>query len=50
MRATLSPAFTSSKMRHMFEYVTECGRQMTDYYVEMLKEIKNSSKYKIYFP
>lgn len=29
MRATLSPAFTGSKMRQMFELVSECGEQMT---------------------
>ncbi|XP_029732068.2 probable cytochrome P450 9f2 [Aedes albopictus] len=28
MRATLSPAFTGSKMRHMFELVAECGQSM----------------------
>jgi cytochrome P450 family 9 len=28
MRATLSPVFTGSKMRQMFELVTKCGAQM----------------------
>lgn len=28
MRATLSPAFTGSKMRQMFELVSDCGEQM----------------------
>jgi len=28
MRATLSPAFTGSKMRQMFDLVSECGEQM----------------------
>uniref|UniRef100_A0A1B0D3B4 Uncharacterized protein n=1 Tax=Phlebotomus papatasi TaxID=29031 RepID=A0A1B0D3B4_PHLPP len=31
MRATLSPAFTGSKMRLMFELVSECGKQMADF-------------------
>ncbi|XP_055619248.1 probable cytochrome P450 9f2 [Toxorhynchites rutilus septentrionalis] len=31
MRATLSPAFTGSKMRHMFELVAECGRSMVQF-------------------
>lgn len=33
MRATLSPAFTGSKMRHMFELVTECANDMTKYLI-----------------
>lgn len=28
MRATLSPAFTGSKMRQMFDLVSDCGEQM----------------------
>lgn len=31
MRATLSPAFTGSKMRHMFELVAECGWSMAEF-------------------
>ncbi|XP_055696953.1 probable cytochrome P450 9f2 [Phlebotomus papatasi] len=31
MRATLSPAFTGSKMRLMFELVSECGKQMANF-------------------
>ncbi|XP_055589825.1 probable cytochrome P450 9f2 [Uranotaenia lowii] len=31
MRATLSPAFTGSKMRHMFEFVAECGQSMVQF-------------------
>lgn len=31
MRATLSPAFTGSKMRLMYEFIIECAQQMTDY-------------------
>lgn len=51
MRATLSPAFTSSKMRQMFEYVAECGGQMANYYSEKFEEMENSGKRNIYvFP
>ncbi|KAL1386787.1 hypothetical protein pipiens_012807 [Culex pipiens pipiens] len=32
MRATLSPAFTGSKMRHMFELVAECAVSMSDFF------------------
>lgn len=32
MRATLSPAFTGSKMRLMFDLVTDCGYQMAEYF------------------
>ncbi|XP_035788121.1 probable cytochrome P450 9f2 [Anopheles albimanus] len=32
MRATLSPAFTGSKMRQMFELIVECSVQMVKYY------------------
>ncbi|XP_026482127.1 cytochrome P450 9e2-like [Ctenocephalides felis] len=31
MRATLSPAFTGSKMRLMFEFIVECAEQITHY-------------------
>ena len=31
MRTTLSPAFTGSKMRHMFELVVECAEEMAKY-------------------
>lgn len=33
MRATLSPAFTGSKMRQMFELVSECGEDMATYFL-----------------
>lgn len=36
MRATLSPAFTGSKMRQMFDLVSDCGYDMTDYFKEQL--------------
>lgn len=32
MRATLSPAFTGSKMRHMFELVAEFGKSMVEFF------------------
>ncbi|XP_076293516.1 cytochrome P450 9e2-like [Lasioglossum baleicum] len=31
MRNTLSPTFTASKMRFMFDLVSECSKQFTDY-------------------
>ncbi|XP_026482128.1 cytochrome P450 9e2-like [Ctenocephalides felis] len=31
MRATLSPAFTGSKMRLMYEFIIECAQQLTDH-------------------
>ncbi|XP_055619247.1 probable cytochrome P450 9f2 isoform X2 [Toxorhynchites rutilus septentrionalis] len=37
MRATLSPAFTGSKMRHMFELVAECGRSMVEFFASEAK-------------
>ncbi|KAF2899557.1 hypothetical protein ILUMI_06631 [Ignelater luminosus] len=32
LRSTLSPAFTSSKMRMMFELMKECSQQFSNYY------------------
>ncbi|XP_053688973.1 probable cytochrome P450 9f2 [Sabethes cyaneus] len=32
MRVTLSPAFTGSKMRHMFELVLQCCEKLAEYY------------------
>lgn len=37
MRATLSPAFTGSKMRQMFELIVECSERMATYYREEAK-------------
>lgn len=37
MRATLSPAFTSSKMRQMFEFVVECATDTANYYDKQLQ-------------
>ncbi|XP_026482129.1 cytochrome P450 9e2-like [Ctenocephalides felis] len=31
MRSTLSPAFTGSKMRLMYEFIIECAEQLTDH-------------------
>ncbi|XP_066992169.2 cytochrome P450 9e2 [Anabrus simplex] len=31
LRSTVSPAFTSSKMRKMLVFMDECGQQLTDY-------------------
>lgn len=36
MRATLSPAFTGSKMRQMFDLVSDCGYDMTDYFKDQV--------------
>lgn len=41
MRATLSPAFTGSKMRQMFEFVNEVGRQTAD---AMMTEVNTGKK------
>uniref|UniRef100_A0A182W957 Cytochrome P450 n=1 Tax=Anopheles minimus TaxID=112268 RepID=A0A182W957_9DIPT len=38
MRATLSPAFTGSKMRHMFELIVECSTNMAKYYKEEIRK------------
>lgn len=38
MRSTLSPAFTSSKMRAMFSLMTECAEQFTDYFLNEAKK------------
>ncbi|XP_055529191.1 probable cytochrome P450 9f2 [Wyeomyia smithii] len=37
MRATLSPAFTGSKMRHMFELVADCAQAMNQFFVAEMK-------------
>lgn len=41
MRATLSPAFTSSKMKQMFELVAECANDMTS---ELKKKSEKGEK------
>lgn len=38
MRATLSPIFTGSKMRQMFELVSEIGAQMAEYFKNISDE------------
>lgn len=40
MRATLSPAFTSSKMRHMFQFVNECAEDMVNHLIDESKQGK----------
>ncbi|XP_065080342.1 probable cytochrome P450 9f2 isoform X3 [Ochlerotatus camptorhynchus] len=37
MRATLSPAFTGSKMRYMFELVLDCAQSTTEFFREEAK-------------
>ncbi|KXJ73271.1 hypothetical protein RP20_CCG016134 [Aedes albopictus] len=32
MRSTLSPAFTGSKIRHMFDLIAECSRSMVEHF------------------
>lgn len=39
MRSTLSPAFTGSKMRHMFDLVVECSADMATYFHKEAKSI-----------
>ncbi|XP_023717578.1 cytochrome P450 9e2-like [Cryptotermes secundus] len=38
MRSTLSPAFTSSKMKNMFVLIKECGKQLTDFLEKCIKD------------
>lgn len=38
MRTTLSPTFTGSKMRGMFEMIAECGDQLVSYLNTLCKE------------
>ncbi|XP_069676206.1 cytochrome P450 9e2-like [Periplaneta americana] len=38
MRSTLSPAFTSSKMKTMFTLITECGEQLGDFLKTCIKD------------
>ncbi|EDS37258.1 cytochrome P450 9b1 [Culex quinquefasciatus] len=40
MRATLSPAFTGSKMRQMFELVIECCESVTQFQLKQSKNIQ----------
>lgn len=37
MRASLSPAFTGSRMRKMFELLEECGKSMANYFLDEAK-------------
>ncbi|XP_017770134.1 PREDICTED: cytochrome P450 9e2-like [Nicrophorus vespilloides] len=38
MRATLSPAFTSSKMRAMFTLINDCSKKFVDFHLEASKD------------
>ncbi|XP_017770184.1 PREDICTED: cytochrome P450 9e2-like [Nicrophorus vespilloides] len=38
MRATLSPAFTSSKMRAMFTLINDCAKKFIDFHLEASKD------------
>lgn len=40
MRSTLSPAFTSSKMRHMFTLIAETAETFTNYFLENTENSK----------
>uniref|UniRef100_A0A2M4BJZ6 Putative cytochrome p450 9b2 n=1 Tax=Anopheles marajoara TaxID=58244 RepID=A0A2M4BJZ6_9DIPT len=42
MRATLSPAFTGSKMRIMFELIAECGQSMVEHFRAEEAKVKSS--------
>lgn len=44
MRATLSPAFTGSKMRQMFELIRECAVASTEF---CIREIQQSGEHDI---
>lgn len=39
MRATISPVFTSSKMKIIFELVNDCAKNFTNYFVNKTKNI-----------
>jgi hypothetical protein len=38
MRSTLSPAFTSSKMKNMFVFITECGKQLSEFLEKCIRD------------
>lgn len=38
MRATLSPAFTTSKIKNMFEFIDDIGKKMVNFYFIKMKE------------
>jgi len=44
MWSTLSPAFTSSKMRNMFVLISECGKQLGDFLEECIMDKKMKVK------
>jgi cytochrome P450 family 9 len=39
MRSTLSPAFTSSKMKYMFELITKNGEQFAQHFLKQNKDL-----------
>lgn len=39
MRSTLSPSFTSSKMKTMFEFMKECANQFSNYFLKENKTV-----------
>lgn len=47
MRATLSPAFTSSKMRQMFNFVVQCAKDTANYYEKQLQTEGNREIMKV---
>ncbi|KFB49798.1 AGAP012296-PA-like protein [Anopheles sinensis] len=47
MRATLSPAFTGSKMRQMFELVGECCESMVKFYKDEVRTKGGSQEYEM---
>ncbi|XP_077297741.1 cytochrome P450 9e2-like [Arctopsyche grandis] len=44
MRATVSPAFTSSKLRKMMSLVDETGKQIVDFYSSKMSESENKER------
>lgn len=41
MRSTLSPTFTSSKLKNMMSLVDDTGKQIVDFYSEQMNESEN---------
>ena len=39
MRATLSPAFTSSKMKYMFSLISQSGEQFVNYFLKQNEDL-----------
>lgn len=49
MRSTLSPAFTGSKMRQMFELVSECADDVVEHFAKQSSEGKINVEMKDFF-